>query len=463
MLGITLLILYILLILIVTLRVRNKSSVASFFVNNRDGSAKNVALSIIVSCVGASATIGVVGKAFHVGLPAFWWLGAGAVGLTFLAVLLAEKVRGSGAFTLPQMAEDFLGAPARPVISLFIVVAWMGILAAQFSALEQVLVSLTGFSSQVSLAVAFLLVATHSLGGQAVIMRLDSMQSLLMLTGLAFILFWLWAHNPSWIFAVKAEAVNDAFQASDLLYYLFIVGGNYLVCPMLFGRLFSARDAGTARKGGIFAAIGLAICSLLIVGVGLAGVGLIPGDTPQDQVFTSLLGLLSPEWLQPLILVAIISAIVSSADTCLVTASTIFSYDLLRSENMRVCRLSVLGLATVGLTVSCMNKGILEFLLMGYDVYVCGVVVPVFIGLLLRGRFTIHTGYACLAVIAGGSCGALAVVSGQSLFSYAGMGIAALLCLVGLRRQNIFPADEIARESSQVWTQGQMVQFEKNS
>ena len=112
----------------------------SFYVNNRASSAWSVGFSIFVSCVGASATIGVIGMAFAVGTPAFWWLGTGAAGLVLLSLTLARKVRNSGAYTLPHMAEAFLGPSVRPVISMVIVVAWLAILAAQLSALSRVLV-----------------------------------------------------------------------------------------------------------------------------------------------------------------------------------------------------------------------------------------------------------------------------------------------------------------------------------
>ena len=65
-------------------------------------------------------------------IEAIWWLVAGAVGLTMLALLLATKVRDSGCITLPQMSAQLLGPQARPLMSGIIVVAWTAILAAQF-------------------------------------------------------------------------------------------------------------------------------------------------------------------------------------------------------------------------------------------------------------------------------------------------------------------------------------------
>ncbi len=79
-----------------------------FVVAGRRYGAGVVGVSIVASCVGASATIGMTGLAFSSGTPAFWWLGSGAVGLLVLSTLLARKVRRSNVFTLPDMAEKFI-------------------------------------------------------------------------------------------------------------------------------------------------------------------------------------------------------------------------------------------------------------------------------------------------------------------------------------------------------------------
>jgi SSS family solute:Na+ symporter len=304
----------------------------SFYVNNRESGALGVGFSIFVSCVGASATLGVIGMAFAVGTPAFWWLGAGAgaVGLVLLSLALARKVRASGAYTLPHMVEAFLGPSVRPVISVVIVVAWLAILAAQFSALGLILSSLTGLPPLPCLLIGLVLVCGHTLGGQSAIMRTDRIQALLILSSLAVMLVWLTQHNPSWLQAVKPEVVNASFPPGKLRYFLVVVGANYVVCPMLFGRIFSARDERSARRGGLVGAAGIALCSALIVAVGLACKGLIPVETPQDEVLTSVLSTVMPHWMQLVMSFALISAIVSSADTCLLTAATVLSFDLLR-------------------------------------------------------------------------------------------------------------------------------------
>ncbi|MDL2316499.1 hypothetical protein LJC59_05395, partial [Desulfovibrio sp. OttesenSCG-928-A18] len=429
--GALILALYAALVLYTAARAGRKMRPEAFFVNSRSSGAFSVAFSIIVSCVGASATMGMIGMAFAIGTPAFWWLGMGAVGLCCLALFLARAVRASGAMTLPELSGRLLGPAARPLIAVLVVLAWPAILAAQFAALTQVLQPLTGCSRTVALFLGFFLVVAHSMGGQAAIMRTDRLQALLLLLALTFMLAWLGARNPAWASFTRLELVNADFPPRMLLYFFFVVGANYLVCPMLFGRVLSARDAGAARRGVFMAAAGLALCAALIVCVGLACRGLLPEATAGDAVLTTALAVLFPPWMQIVVSLALVSAIVSSADSCLVTAATVLGHDLLRRDGTGVNRACVFAVGLAGLGLSLLDKGILGFLLMAYDVYACGVVAPVFAGIMLHGRRRIDSRYACAAILCGGVLGLVSALGSYKYLAVAGLSLSALITLAG--------------------------------
>jgi SSS family solute:Na+ symporter len=264
---------------------RPRGEAGLFFVNNRASGAWLVGFSLVASCVGASAAMGAAGLAFAVGTPAFWWLGSGAAGLSLLALVLARKVRRSRARTLPEIVEAFFGPRVRRIISCVIVAAWLSILAAQLTALARILVAMTGLSPGGALIAGGLFLAAHTmLGGQAGIIRLDRWQVVLMAAGFFAILFRLGGENPAVFPSLALEAVNADFPPSRLIHFLVILGGGYVVCPMLFGRLLSARDEEAARRGALGAAVGLALASVLIVAVGLLARGLIPPETAEDAV-----------------------------------------------------------------------------------------------------------------------------------------------------------------------------------
>src|SRR5699024_2800024 len=125
---------------------------------------------------------------------------------------------------------------------------------------------------------------------------------------------------------------------SKVLYYCFIVGGSYIVCPMLYGRVLSAKSEKVARHGVHIAAVALAICAFLITFIGFYAHGLIPENTPADNVLTTLLSVAMPSWLAMFIDLFLLCAVVSSADSCLFAASSALSRSLLKTDNIKTNR-----------------------------------------------------------------------------------------------------------------------------
>ena len=105
-----------------------------FIISGRTQRTGAIAYSILATCIGASATLGVVSTARNIGFPAFWWLGAGAVGLLLQSLFLSRNVRAVGAYTLPDLTEKLMGRYAGFLTSIIVVIAWTGIIVAQFVA-----------------------------------------------------------------------------------------------------------------------------------------------------------------------------------------------------------------------------------------------------------------------------------------------------------------------------------------
>lgn len=434
--------LYALLLLGIGLRdARRGGTPAAFFVNNRASGRVHVGISIVASCVGGSATIGMAGLAWETGTPAFWWLGSGACGLIVLTVFLARKIRETGAYTMPEMVVLYLGPSARPLVSLIIVLAWLAILAAQFTAMGKLTATLTGQEPSLAMpAGAAVIVIYALLGGQASVIRSDFPQFLLLAAGLLLTLAYLVGINPQPLQTVRLEGLNAGFSADRLSYYLLVLGGSYVVCPMLFGRFLSARNSREAVHGGWIGIVGLVLTALVIVMLGISCRGLLPAATATDDVLTTIMGHV-PSWLGLFLLLALLSAVLSSADSCLITASTVCCHDLLGRNQVGLCRIVTLFLGAGGFIMAAQGKSILHLLLMANDIYVCGVVAPVFIGMLAHGKASILPGWANASVVLGGVFGLGAALSGWTALSGMGIALSATLCLCGLRKmEGTYPA-----------------------
>ena len=158
-----------------------------------------VFLSLMVTMIGASATIGVVDHVVQIGFPAFWWLGAGAIGLIFQAVFLSKKIRSLNANTLPDVAQKTIGTGGKILLASVISVSWIGIIAAQFVSIGKIIyIVMPEIDMQVILAVTSMIVIIYTLlGGQLSVIKTDNIQSWIIAAGILVTFIYLFATNGS--------------------------------------------------------------------------------------------------------------------------------------------------------------------------------------------------------------------------------------------------------------------------
>ncbi|MCG8567954.1 MAG: hypothetical protein MI747_23040, partial [Desulfobacterales bacterium] len=365
---------------------------------------------------------------------AIWYLGSGAAGLCVLTFFLARRVRETGVRTLPEMVETFISPRARTLAALIIIIAWTAILAAQFSATARIISAMAKMEFNTALWLgAALIIAYTALGGQRSVIKSDQWQFGFMLVVLVVVLACLVQGNPGAVRDIRLELFNSQFTPATWTYYMLIIGGSYVVCPMLFSRLLSAEDGRAARNGALAAVPLLLGSALVIVLIGLLARGLLPGNTVPDTVLTQGIMALLPPWLGTALLLALLSAVISSADSCLITAATVMGNDLFKKESAALCRLLTLILGAAALGLSLGDKSILGLLFAANDVYVSGIVAPVFVAMVGYGRFDLRVGLVLAAMVFGGGLGLTAALTGVKAYSFAGIGVSLVLSLVALK------------------------------
>jgi len=406
-----------------------------FVVAGRRCGAGVVGISITASCVGASATIGMAGLAYSAGTPAFWWLGSGVAGLLVLGTLLAEKVRRSNVYTLPDMAEKFISPAARKLVALIILPAWASILAAQYMAAAGIAAALSGMDPAWALAACAAVITGYTvLGGQNSILKSDTVQYCMVLAGLLLALYFAATASPVTLQEVPLQFTNESFPLSRWSYFMIIVGGGYVVCPMLFGRLLSARSEREARRGTFLSAAAIAASAAVIVCIGLYARGLAPQGADPDSILIRVIPGVMPGWAGTLLLFALLSAIISSADSCLITAATVLEHDIIGGRNVARCRLIMTGIGFGALAIAKSGGSILSLLLAANDIYVCGVVAPMFVAILAGGRRAADVRAMLAAIVLGGGLGMAAAYTGTKAYSILGVGVSLTLALTALIR-----------------------------
>lgn len=380
--------------------------------------------------VGASATLGMAGLGFSKGMPGAWWMLSGTLGLLVLAAFFAERVRATGCSTLPELVGSFYGERARIAASLLIAVSWVGVIAVQIVASGKVLGAVFGGDEILFMAACtavFVLYTAH--GGQSSVVRTDLVQFLIIIAGVIVLFSRSLAAAGSGPLLGQSFPVSAQMGVTDVLSMILVVGSAYLVGPDMYSRLFSAHSPGEAKIAATVSAIILVPLAFLITSLGIFARSLYPTASPEQAIPALLTGLLSP-WTEGLVAAALLAAFMSSADTSLMTATSVLTLDLYRkarpgasqSNMMTFSRIAALGIGAAALVLAVSIPSIIKTLLIAYSVFTGGLLVPVIAGF-YRVRLGLTPSGALLALVGGGGT---AVLAGQS-FPLLGFAVSAIL------------------------------------
>ncbi|MBN2397468.1 MAG: sodium:solute symporter family protein, partial [Deltaproteobacteria bacterium] len=391
-------------ILVGILSLKKIKNASSYFVADRTAATPAVTGSLLATIIGGSSTIGIAGLGYSTGLVGAWWMLVGAIGLLILAVWLAERVRGYAVYTLPEILEKQYGGNAiRIIASVSIVSAWLGIIAAQIIAAGKILSVLWPEHSSLLMIIAGCVFVTYTLlGGQYSILRTDLIQAALIVIGVAICgvagtsaaggLAAMAAQLPPSYFAFPT---SPAFGGIDLLTFLFFVGATFLVGPDIYSRIFCSRDLRVARRSLVLTASVMIPLAFLITLAGIAARVLMPEIQPESALPALVMHTI-PIGLSGLVIVALLAAVMSSADTCLLTTGTIVAADILapllkikEKDLLRVSRICVIITGIASLLIALRLQGVIASLLLGYTVYSAGLVIPILLGFYAR-RFGLN-------------------------------------------------------------------------
>ena len=392
-----------------------------FFVAQRQANTALITGSFVATAVGGSVTVGMAGLGFRQGLTGVWWLLVGSIGLVLLGTFFAKKVRGAALYTLPELVEKQYGRRVGLAASILIVIAWIGVVAGQIVAAGTIL-SIFGIGSGVFWMVVFtvVLVAYTVIAGQLSVIRTDLFQAVVVCLGV-FVTLALFLPQAGGLDGLRFSLpqdffsfpVSSQFDWKALLSLLILVGATYVVGPDMYTRLFCARNERTAQKAAFLSASAFIPLAFAIALIGMGARVLYPHISP-EQAFPQLIsGVLSP-WMGGLVLAALVAALMSSADTCLLSQGVILTQDIVKrfipslSEKgtILLTRLNIIVLGLLALGLAMVLKGVISSLLFAYTVFTCGLVVPVIAGF-YKERLKVTPQGALVALIGGGTIGLL--------------------------------------------------------
>lgn len=423
MFNAALIVLYLLAMIVIgALSFGRARSVPGFYVGSRTCGTWLITGSLLATIAGASSTLGIAGLGYSLGMVGAWWMLAGAGGLIVMSVWLAKRIWSSRAYTLPEILTAQYGSPAAGIVSsLLIVLAWIGVIAAQIVASGKILTLLLPWDFASTMAgVTAVMVLYTALGGQGSILRTDLAQAFIILAGiLVCAAAALAATGGPAAMAGALPAghlsfpVSPSFGPGQLLTFCLFVGSVFVVGPDIYSRLLCARTPRVARRSSLLAACAMAPLAFAIAFIGVSARFLLP-DIPAESAFPALTLHLLPAGLDALVIAALLAAVMSSADTCLLTTATILINDVVRPlartgipDRMLVLlsRAAVAAIGLVSLLIAWRVQGVIGSLLLAYTVYSGGLVMPALFGFFSK-KLGLNSRGAVLAIVSGGATAA---------------------------------------------------------
>ena len=445
-----------------------------YVVAGRKQSSPFVFMSLMATVLGASATVGIAARAESIGFAAFWWLAVGAIGFWFQAAFLSEPVHDLDVRTLPEIAEKTVGKTGRKLVALIIAVSWIGIIAAQFAAVAGFIGLVLGHDAgtQSVLITAGIVIVYTLLGGQLSVVRTDALQFGILTLGFFAAAVYLFggfsgAENAMQIAAESAVGaaahsaaestsaglatfgnlalLNEKFGFADLVVMLFTVGGAYFLGPDVISRNLVAKDASSARKAVVAGSFAILVFSVVIVLLGMwtatyapetaHGVG--PATNPLFRLASDVL----PLPLAALLSVGLLSALLSSADTCLINSAAIFGSDILNTRRISIVRLLVVAIGVIATFLALQGKDIIGLLTMAYSVYTPGIVAPLAVAIVSYKKFAIKKSLWYAGVCIGGLFGLVPAILAStvkmqtpSYIPLIGVAVSLVFALISLKK-----------------------------
>lgn len=346
-------------------------------------------------------------------------------GLCLLLVgwFYAARLRRAGLLTLSDFFARRFDRRSEIASAVLMAASFFGWIAAQFTVLAALLETLFGIPPGAGLLLAFGVTVGYTLiGGMWSVTLTDAAQAVIVAFGLVALFLSAMAELGTGagggffarVFSGLERLVGDT--PPDLLEIVpsggeaVAVWAGLLIAGALgnipgqdvLQRVFAARSEAVARRacllsGGLYLALGL-----LPVGLGLAVRLLAPGEG--GEILATLGRILfSPPAALALLLV-VVSAILSTADSALLSAGSVLGQNLLRhafprAGRLGLCRLAVLAVGAGSLCLAYGGLSAYALLRDAYELTLVGLFIPLTIGLYSKRGGP----GAALAAIAGGA------------------------------------------------------------
>lgn len=423
---------------------RRNSTAEDYFVSGRGLGKWKVGLSVAATDVGGGFSIGLGGLGFMIGMSGSWMLFTGLIGAWAAAVLLIPRVyplgRTKKLLTFPQLFSHFYDHRVALVAGIISVIGYLGFTSSQILAGAKLAsVAVEGLDIQTALIVMGGVTILYTvLGGMNAVIHTDVIQWSVLVGGLMFVglpLSW-WAVGgwPAIQAAVAPEMLGFGnIGVAQIVNWAVTIVPIWFVGMTLYQRIYASRSERDAKQAWFIAGLfEWPVMAMLGVALGLlsrvaAEQGMFLEAFPGGAMsmdpeigLPMLLRTILPVGLMGLMLSVYFSAILSTADSCLMAASGNLLTDIVQrkgakgtdKQQLRTSQLFTLVLGLVALAIAAGMENVLSLMLHSYAFMVSGLLIPLLAAVFFGQR---HSTAALAAMVVGGSTTLLLTTLGVQL------------------------------------------------
>jgi len=280
------------------------------------------------------------------GISALWYFIGMVVGvLIFIPFAMKLKENSKGRFyTLADYFKHNYGKKIAVIVSLLTIFIMFGYAVLNLIAGAKIFFFFTGWSFWICAIIMSSIVLIYLLlGGFKAVVRTDMLQYAAMVVIMAIVAFAVFKGS-----IIPVSEWNFFKADPGSIFGFFLIGILFpFAMPDMWQRVYSAKDKKTVRNGMILSAIVYAVVAFLLGLVALTVKASFPAIDP-DLALIHGFGNLLPVGLIGLAVVLLFSAIMSSLDTYLFTASSAIIQDLTpNKKNVKMIRNTILILAVL--------------------------------------------------------------------------------------------------------------------
>jgi SSS family solute:Na+ symporter len=421
---------------------KKNNSADDYYVGGRTMNPTHIGLSVVATDVGGGFSIGLGGLGFTMGISGSWMLFTGLFGAWLAAVFLIPRLYQLKSIatltTFPQMFKELFDARTAMVAGIISAIGYIGFTSSQLLAGAKLASStFTGLEMNHALLIMGAIAVIYTaIGGIKAVIFTDTIQWIFLLSGLIFIgipLGYIAIGGYEAIVSTLPPELLSLTNLSwvDLVNWSFTIVPIWFVGMTLYQRIYACGNVKNAKKAWYVAGLfEWPIMAFLGTILGLFARVALEQGMFAEQGFTELdsfdpetglpifLSQILPVGIMGLMMSAYFSAILSTADSCLMAASGNVISDILKvetgfmSKDLRRAQIATFVLGVLALILATVMTSVLELMLYSYAFMVSGLFVPVIFGLFTK----MHSSLAAfLSMLFGGTFTLILMIMGHKL------------------------------------------------